>query len=253
MPYATIEIREHVATLTLDFPDGQLNQAASDAVADAARVLAENRAVHAIVVCTRGADFCTGWSAEVLGAELEGGLAVPTSAAAIEALAEVPQPVIAAVRGQAHSAGLELALACDIRIAAADATFALPEVALGMVPLGGGTQRLPRAVGRAHALRLALLGETIDATEAQRIGLVSAVVPSTELIDAAVRQAQVIASRGPLATRTVKEAIYRGVELPLQQALRYELDLTVILQTTADRAEGVRAFIERRPPRFTGS
>jgi enoyl-CoA hydratase/carnithine racemase len=128
----------------------------------------------------------------------------------------------------------------------------MPETALGLVPHGGGTQRLPRAVGRAHALRLLLTGETIDANEAYRIGLVSQVTPAGEERAAARVIASAIAARGPIATRYAKEAVLRGLDLPLQQGLRTELDLTVILQTTADRAEGVRAFVERREPDFTG-
>jgi len=126
------------------------------------------------------------------------------------ALAAIPQPTIAAVAGRAYSAGLEVALACDIRIADDGATFAMPDTAAGSVPRAGGTQRLPRAVGRAHALRLLLTGETIDAAEARRIGLVSRVVPSggTALLDAALARA--IAAKGPIATRCTKEAVARG-------------------------------------------
>ncbi len=128
----------------------------------------------------------------------------------------------------------------------------MPDTQAGGVPLAGGSQRLPRAVGRAEALRLLLLGEEIDAAEALRIGLVSRVTPAGGALVAAREIADAIASRGPIATRMAKEAVHRGVEMPLQQALRYELDLTVILQSTADRAEGVRAFMEKRPPRFIG-
>ncbi|MCA9851115.1 MAG: enoyl-CoA hydratase/isomerase family protein, partial [Dehalococcoidia bacterium] len=196
-------------------------------------------------------DFGVGWSASALD-EPVGIPGVPHVAAGIDAVAAIPQPVIAAIRGRAHSVALELALACDVRVTDEDATFAMGDTSLGRVPLAGGTQRLPRAIGRAQALRLVLLGEEIDAAEALRLGLVSRAVRADELDAAAMAIADAIASRGPIATRLAKEAVHRGVEMPLDQALRYELDLTVLLQSTADRAEGVRAFAEKRPPRFIG-
>jgi enoyl-CoA hydratase len=162
------------------------------------------------------------------------------------------QPVICALNGDATSAGLELALACDVRLAAQGARFTLPETAQGLIPMAGGTQRLARLVGRAHALRLLLLAEPIDAEEALRIGLVSAVFPPDNLIAEAEALAGRMASRGPIALRYAKEAVRRGLEQPLDQALRFETDLTVILQTTEDRAEGVRAFLEKREPKFKG-
>ena len=251
MPAATLTIDGAIATIVWSPPGGWVDRAALEALGEVARRVAEMPAVRAVIVRAGGADFGLGWSAEAL-ATPEGALGTPPLAAGIDALAAVPQPVIAAVAGRAHSAGLEVALACDIRFAAADATFAMPDAAAGGVPRGGGTQRLPRAVGRAHALRLLLTGEAIDAAEARRIGLVSRVIESSRLDLEAQSLARTIAERGPLATRLAKEAVHRGAEMPLEQALRYELDLTVLLQSTADRAEGVRAFLEKRPPHFAG-
>ena len=162
------------------------------------------------------------------------------------------QPVIALIEGAAAGAGLELALACDIRIADETATFAMPGVAAGTPPAGGGTQRLPRLIGHAHAAEMILLGEPVDAAAALACGLVNRVAPRGEARAVAERLARTMASRGPLALRYAKEAINRGFDMPLEQALRYETDLTVILQTTGDRAEGVKAFLEKRPPRFKG-
>jgi E-phenylitaconyl-CoA hydratase len=248
VPHVTVSIERYVATLTLDAPGGLATRAfTEDLAAAAADVGALTDEVHAVILVSAGNDFCTGWGEDLLDPP-----AAPSAGLACDAIAALPQPVIAAVRGRAHSAGLELALAADVRLASEDATFALPDVAAGRVPRGGGTQRLPRAVGRAHALRLLLLAETIDAAEARRIGLVSRVLPASELLPGARGIADAIARRGPIATRFAKEAVQRGAEMPLQQALRYELDLTVLLQTTADRAEGVSAFAERRPPNFTG-
>lgn len=253
MPLTSLTIDGHVATVVMEPRDGYADRALLDALTTVCRMAASDTdRIHAVVLRSRGADFCRGWSADALAEEHHPGVPVPPLGAAFDALAALPQPTVAALEGAVHSAGLELALACDIRVAGAGATFAMPEVALAQLPHGGGTQRLPRAVGRAHALRLLLTGEQIDAPEGHRIGLVSQLVPAGEAAAAAVEIARTIASRGPIATRLAKEAVYRGVELPLEHALRYELDLTVLLQTTHDRAEGVRAFMEQRPPHFTG-
>jgi enoyl-CoA hydratase len=167
-------------------------------------------------------------------------------------LAALAKPVVCAVNGEAASAGLELALACDIRIAAEAARFSLPELSMGLLPMAGGLPRLARLVGRGKALELALTGDEIDAAEALRIALVSAVVPADRLAAEADAIAGRIAERGPIATTYAKEAVSRGIDMPLEQALRFETDLTIILQTTEDRAEGVRAFLDKRKPEFKG-
>jgi len=250
VPHVQLDTSDHIATITIAPPEGRYDRAFLDALAAAAAQVAAAEEVHAVVLHAQ-ADFGLGWTAAALE-EPEAIPGVPSLADGIHAVAAIPQPVVAAVRGAATSAGLELALACDIRLAADNARFALPDTLAGSVPRAGGTQRLPRAIGRAEALRLTLTGEEIDAAEALRIGLVSAVVPLDELDAAARTLAAVIASRGPIATRMAKEAVHHGLEMPLDRALRYELDLTVLLQSTADRAEGVRAFAEKRPPRFIG-
>ena len=128
----------------------------------------------------------------------------------------------------------------------------LPETKFGRIPMGGGTQRLARLVDKGKALEMILTGEPIDAGEALRIGLVSAVAPRDKLTAEAEAIVGRIAERGPIAVRYAKEAVNRGLEMTLEQALRYETDLTIILQTTEDRAEGVRAFLEKRRPEFKG-
>ena len=208
--------------------------------------------IRAAIITGEGDVFSSGWDpAEVSSEAFEAAAwrRRPPPFACFEAMG---QPVVCALNGDAVSAGLELALACDVRLAAEDARFSLPETAQGVLPMAGGTQRLARLVGRGAALRLVLLGEEIDAQEALRIGLVSGLAPSDSLFAEAEALALRIASRGPVAVRYAKEAVRRGLEQPLDQALRYETDLTVILQTTEDRAEGVRAFLEKREPRFKG-
>jgi enoyl-CoA hydratase len=162
------------------------------------------------------------------------------------------QPIIAAVNGFALGGGLELALACDIRIAAVGATLGLTEVNLAIIPGGGGTQRLPRLIGRGKALELILTGARIPADEALRIGLVERVVPTGEALKAATELARTMAAKAPVALRYAKEAVVKGLELPLADGLRLEGDLSTLLRTTEDRLEGAKAFLEKRAPRWTG-
>ena len=161
-------------------------------------------------------------------------------------------PVIAAINGDAIGQGLELTLACDIRLAAESARMGLDQIHSGLLPWDGATQRLPRLLGRGMALSLVLLGEPIDAREALRIGLAHQVFPKDTLRQETLRLAERIATYSPIALRYAKEVVNKGMEMTLDQGLRLETDLTVILQTTEDRAEGIDAFLKKRPPRFTG-
>jgi enoyl-CoA hydratase len=168
------------------------------------------------------------------------------------AMDRCPQPILAAIGGYAFGGGLELALACDIRIASEDARLGLTEVDLAIIPGGGGTQRLPRLVGRGKALEMILTGARISAAEALRIGLVERVVPAGQALPAAMELARTLAARAPLALRYAKEAVVKGFALPLADGLRLENDLATLLRTTEDRVEGARAFLEKRAPRWTG-
>ncbi len=169
-----------------------------------------------------------------------------------QAMDRCPQPIIGAIRGYALGGGLELALACDIRIAGEDAQLGLTEVNLAIIPGGGGTQRLPRLVGRGRALEMILTGARIDAREAWRIGLVERVVPAADVLAAARELARALTEKAPVALRYAKEAVVKGLELPLADGLRLENDLATLLRTTEDRVEGAKAFLEKRKPRFTG-
>ena len=162
------------------------------------------------------------------------------------------QPIIAAINGFALGGGLELALACDIRIAGDGSLLGLTEVNLAIIPGGGGTQRLPRLVGRGKALEMILTGARIDAREALRIGLVERVVPAGEVQSSAQELAKQLADRAPVAMRYAKEAVVKGLGMSLEDGLRLENDLATLLRTTEDRLEGAKAFLEKRKPRFTG-
>jgi enoyl-CoA hydratase len=163
-----------------------------------------------------------------------------------------PQPFIAAIRGHCFGGGLELALACDIRVAADDARLGLTEIDLAIIPGGGGTQRLPRLIGRGKALEMILTGARLPAAEALAIGLVERVVPAADLLAEARKLARVIADKAPVALRYAKEAVVKGLELPLADGIRLEGDLSTLLRTTEDRLEGAKAFLEKRKPTWKG-
>ena len=251
----TLETRGPLALLRLARPEqgNPIDTMFLQELEDACATINDDPEVRVALLTAEGDAFSSGWDPAELPLKADSPQAKSREAsppfACLEAMG---QPVICALNGDATSAGLELAMACDVRLAAQGARFTLPETAQGLIPMAGGTQRLARLVGRAHALRLLLLAEPIDAEEALRIGLVSAVFPPDKLIAEAEVLAGRMASRGPIALRYAKEAVRRGLEQPLDQALRFETDLTVILQTTEDRAEGVRAFLEKREPKFKG-
>jgi len=259
MTYDTIivERQDHVATITLNRPDvlnAQNNPMRQELMA-AFSALRQDDDVRAIVVTGAGE------RAFSAGADIREFLEPPPPTLyreqrrRIDYRAEMdrcPQPIIAAIRGFALGGGLELALACDIRIAAEDAQLGLTEINLAIIPGGGGTQRLPRLVGRGKALEMILTGARVPAAEALRIGLVERVVPVAELQPAAQALARTMADKAPVALRYAKEAVVAGLELPLADGLRLEGDLSALLRTTEDRVEGARAFVEKRKPRWSG-
>lgn len=167
-------------------------------------------------------------------------------------LAAMTKPIIAAINGHCNGGGLEQALACDIRVAAAHAQFGLGEVLIGLLPGGGGTQRLPRLIPRGRALEMLYTGERIDAAEALRLGLVDHVVPAAELLPKCEAIAAAILRGAPLAVQKIREAVLRGMELPLDEGLALERELFEALRATEDSVEGAAAFAARRSPRWTG-
>jgi enoyl-CoA hydratase/carnithine racemase len=162
------------------------------------------------------------------------------------------KPIIAAINGYCLAGGMELALTCDIRICTPDARFGLPEVRWAIMPGAGGTQRMPRAIPQAWANYLILTADQMDAETALRIGLISHIVPKEELMNRAMQIANTICERGPLAVRTAKEAILRGLDMPLEHGLAYEDVLLGRLMATEDAKEGPRAFAEKRKPEYKG-
>jgi enoyl-CoA hydratase len=163
-----------------------------------------------------------------------------------------PKPVIAMINGFCLGGGCELAMSCDLRIASDRARFGQPEINLGLIPGGGGTQRLPRLVGLGHALRMVLTGDMIGAEEALRIGLVELVVPHDELRATTLALAAKIAAKSPLTLRVAKEAVRASEELPLGAGIRYERDLFCLCFSSRDKEEGVAAFLAKRPAEWSG-
>jgi enoyl-CoA hydratase len=167
-------------------------------------------------------------------------------------LAALPMPTIAAIEGNALGGGLELALACDLRIASERATLGLPEVRLAVIPGAGGTQRLPRVVGLARAKELILTGRVLDAQQAARIGLVHEIVPAGEAVARATQIGEEIATRGPVAVREAKRLLDGALEQPLEDALAAELEASLRVFATDDLAEGADAFFAKRDPEYRG-
>ena len=228
-----------VATLTL--PGGPLDARTARNLSAAAQELVEDRGVR-VVVLVASDDFCSGPAddLEVMSAD-------PDPAAA---LSRLRVPIVAGITGECSSVGMELALACDLRLADSSARFSVPDVGEGRLPAWGGTQRLPRAVGAARATRMLMLGEAIDAATAVTWGVVHAVVE--DLPGAVAEFVDQLLGTGPLALEFAKEAVHRGSELPLRDGLRLEGDLNHQLAATEDRAEGLAAFFDKRPPDFAG-
>jgi enoyl-CoA hydratase len=169
-----------------------------------------------------------------------------------DVMASFPKPVIAMINGFCLGGGCELALSCDLRVASDKARFGQPEINLGLIPGGGGTQRLSRLVGLGHAMRLILTGDMIGATEAKEIGLVELVVPHDELRAKTLELAGKIASKSPLTLRVAKEAVRASQKLAVEDGIAYERDLFCLCFSTADKEEGVKAFLEKRPAEWTG-
>jgi enoyl-CoA hydratase/carnithine racemase len=247
-----------VARVVLNRPEAlnALSRAVNLRLLEVATELAASRAVRAVVLSGAGEKaFCAGADLkERKGVSAaESGPYVDAISGAIDAIARLPRPTIAAINGHAFGGGLELALACDFRIAVTGAEFALTEVRLGILPGAGGTQRLPRLIGAARAKELILLGRRIDAARALAIGMVNEVVPPKGLDEAVERLLSELFGCAPISVSKAKEAIDGGLDLPLTEGLALERRCYDVTLGTEDRNEGLRAFAERRAPRYSGS
>ncbi len=250
------EKRGRVAILTLNRPDKRnaLNAELRRALIGTLDIAASDSETRAIIITGAGD------KAFVAGAdigEFEGRTPVDQyrvmkGASIYDALEKIAKPTIAAINGFCLGGGMELALACDIRIASNAAKFGQPEVNLGIIPGGGGTQRLPRVVGLGAALHLILTGDIIDAAEALRLGVVQEIHEPGQLMTRAMQIAESIASRSPVAVAAAKEATRAALSLPLTDGLKLETALFQLCFASEDKVEGVRAFLEKRAPNFPG-
>jgi len=244
-----------VRTITLDRPPvNALGRELVDDLLRAVAALRDDAAARCVIVRAAGKHFCAGADLkERKTMSLDDVRAfVPRLAGVCNGLAALPMPTVAAVRGAAAGGGCELALACDLRVLAADARLGLREAALAIIPGAGGTQRLPRLIGPSRAKRWILAAAMHDAEQCLADGVADRVVPVDALDDAARELARSIARNGPVAVRLAKQAVDRGADLPLEQALQLEWERYQETLGTSDREEALAAFAEKREPRFEG-
>jgi len=252
----TLTIADRIATVTVNRPD-KLNALNDQVIAELGQAIDSARAnpdVGGVILTGAGRAFIAGADIAELAqcGAMEAKALSQRGQEIFRRFETSPKPTIAAVNGFALGGGLELAMCCHLRLASEFGKFGQPEVKLGILPGYGGTQRLPRLVGRGRALQLLLTGEMIDAQEAYRIGLVNRVYPAAELIPAATAMLQTILGNGPLALAHCIEAVNSGYDLPLADALTLESTAFGLLAGTADMHEGTKAFLDKRAANFTG-
>ncbi len=250
-----LEIHGAVAVIRLVLSDDDIlrNPTPAEQLESVCQFLNEDANLRAVVLTNNGENFwhdeISPWPKDAPVGDLESVLQRRRVATHV---ANLKAPTIAAIQGRAWNQGLELAPACALRLAAEGSTFGFSCLAEGYIPWDGGSQRLPRIIGRARALELLLTGRSVSASEALEMGLVNVVTPGQTLEATAIDLGQTIAAAAPIAVRYVKEAVYKGLDMSLAQGLNLEADLSFILQTTQDRRRGIQAFLNKTKPQFTG-
>ncbi len=253
----TLDKRQHVAHITLaglDVGNAVDLQMATE-LREACQEVQDDDQVRVAVLQAKGGVFCRGSSLSVPspdGATVDDLRQALQSHRVASALASITKPVIAALQGDALDQGLEMALACDVRIAAVGIRLGFPGAPQGLLPWDGGSQRLLRVAGISRAMDLLLTGRLIDTDEAHAVGLVNMIVNPQDLGDRADQMALTIARSAPVAARYAKETVRRGLDMPLQEGMRMEADQYLLLFTTADRTEGISSFLERRQATYRG-
>ena len=248
------ETRGAVGLARLDRPDARnaLSPELMEELASLCERWDEDPEVRCIVIAGGDKWFAAGADIKVMATRTLQELLTSPAARFWPRLAAVRTPMVAAVEGYALGGGCELALACDMIVAAKDAEFGQPEILLGIIPGGGGTQRLARVMGKHRAMELVLTGRRIDANEAAWLGIVTKVAEPGAALDDALELATVVAERPPLATRLAKQAVLAAEETPLSAGLDHERRLYELAMATEDRVEGMTAFLEKRKPEFRG-
>ncbi|MDJ1160181.1 enoyl-CoA hydratase-related protein [Chelatococcus sp. SYSU_G07232] len=254
---AEVEIerpRSGVALLRLNRPEARnaLNTAVRTLLAEHMRALAADETVRAIVVTGDDKAFAAGADLREMAEAMPVDLLLRQTHVVWAAIADCPKPIVAAVNGYALGGGCELAMHADIIVAGEGARFGQPEIRVGIMPGAGGTQRLLRAVGKFKAMKMLLTGEPVKAREAEAMGLVSEVVPDTQVLERALALAETIAAMPPLAVRQIKEVMRLGADAPLDAALALERKAFQLLFASRDQKEGMAAFLDKRKPAYEG-
>lgn len=248
LEHIILEKEDNIATITLNRPKvlNALNSGLFKELIQTMQELENDGEVRSIIITGAGD------RAFSAGADVKSGFFVADKKLSGMKFLEISKPVIAAVNGMALGGGWEMAMACDLVIASEEATFGLTEVNLGVLPAGGGTQRLPRLIGKLKAKELLFTGERISASEAEKLGLVNKVVPPEELISEARDIAIKIAEKAPLAIKEIKSVVDRGLESNFDEGLGLEMKAAASLLSTKDAREGMLAFAQKRKPKFQG-